>query len=131
MSYVIIKISQERVETEVGLICSSVFLACFRSFLVVANKQYSTFPSGTAQAEVKVKDRKSVIDKSVKMEGQAEDKVKMDAKRFGQYVLTLDQPVVSLECVEAFNSLSDQEKKYAHYLSQAAWYGGLAALVQV
>lgn len=52
----------------------------------------------------------------------------MDSKH---YILPLDQPVVNLDCTEAFNGLSDQEKRYAHFLSQAAWAGGLAVLAQV
>jgi len=48
-----------------------------------------------------------------------------------QYVLPNDQPVVSLDCEEAFNALTDQEKLYAHHLSQAAWTGGLIVFVQV
>ncbi|KAG8233762.1 hypothetical protein J437_LFUL003833, partial [Ladona fulva] len=46
------------------------------------------------------------------------------------YVLPLDQPVVALDCTSAFNALTGQEKKYAHYLSRAAWNGGLVVLVQ-
>ncbi|XP_046401911.1 dipeptidyl peptidase 3 isoform X2 [Ischnura elegans] len=46
------------------------------------------------------------------------------------YILPNDQPVVALECTTAFNGLTSKEKKYAHYLSQAAWNGGLIALVQ-
>jgi hypothetical protein len=48
-----------------------------------------------------------------------------------QFVLPNDQPVVSLDCEEAFNALTNQEKLYAHYLSQAAWAGGLIVFVQV
>jgi len=48
-----------------------------------------------------------------------------------QFVLPNDQPVVSLDCDEAFNALSNQEKLYAHHLSQASWTGGLIVFVQV
>ncbi|XP_059477918.1 dipeptidyl peptidase 3 isoform X2 [Neocloeon triangulifer] len=47
-----------------------------------------------------------------------------------QFILPNDQPVVSLDCEEAFNALTAKEKKYAHYLSQAAWTGGLVVFVQ-
>ncbi|CAL8123901.1 unnamed protein product [Orchesella dallaii] len=54
----------------------------------------------------------------------------MDAKTLKQYIIPLEQPVVNLDCKEAFNGLSEQEKLYACYLSQASWVGGLIALVQ-
>lgn len=42
-----------------------------------------------------------------------------------------DTPFVELDCTEAFNGLTKNEKLYAHYLSQASWYGGLIVYVQV
>uniref|UniRef100_A0A8C2WVZ5 Dipeptidyl peptidase 3 n=1 Tax=Cyclopterus lumpus TaxID=8103 RepID=A0A8C2WVZ5_CYCLU len=47
-----------------------------------------------------------------------------------QYYLPNEIGVASLDCSEAFRLLSPQEKMYAHYLSRAAWYGGLAVLLQ-
>ncbi|KAG8008069.1 Dipeptidyl peptidase 3 [Nibea albiflora] len=47
-----------------------------------------------------------------------------------QYYLPNDIGVSALDCREAFRLLSPQEKMYAHYLSRAAWYGGLAVLLQ-
>ncbi|XP_029308134.1 dipeptidyl peptidase 3-like [Cottoperca gobio] len=47
-----------------------------------------------------------------------------------QYYLPNDIGVCALDCGEAFRLLSPHEKMYAHYLSRAAWYGGLAVLLQ-
>ncbi|KAM9846344.1 dipeptidyl peptidase 3 [Aulostomus maculatus] len=47
-----------------------------------------------------------------------------------QYYLPNDIGISALDCGEAFRLLSPQEKMYAHHLSRAAWYGGLAVLLQ-
>uniref|UniRef100_A0A3P8TGM9 Dipeptidyl peptidase 3 n=1 Tax=Amphiprion percula TaxID=161767 RepID=A0A3P8TGM9_AMPPE len=47
-----------------------------------------------------------------------------------QYYLPNDIGISALDCGEAFRLLSPQEKMYAHNLSRAAWYGGLAVLLQ-
>ncbi|KAM9780860.1 dipeptidyl peptidase 3 [Syngnathus typhle] len=47
-----------------------------------------------------------------------------------QYFLPNDIGISALDCAEAFRLLSSQEKMYAHYLSRASWYGGLAVLLQ-
>nr|XP_044997461.1 dipeptidyl peptidase 3 isoform X3 [Jaculus jaculus] len=47
-----------------------------------------------------------------------------------QYILPNDIGVSSLDCREAFRLLSPTERLYAHHLSRAAWYGGLAVLLQ-
>uniref|UniRef100_A0A669E051 Dipeptidyl peptidase 3 n=1 Tax=Oreochromis niloticus TaxID=8128 RepID=A0A669E051_ORENI len=47
-----------------------------------------------------------------------------------QYYLPNDIGISALDCSEAFRLLSPQEKMYAHYLSRASWYGGLAVLLQ-
>ncbi|XP_070622351.1 dipeptidyl peptidase 3 [Erythrolamprus reginae] len=46
------------------------------------------------------------------------------------YVLPNDIGIAALDCAEAFELLSPEEKLYAHYLSRACWYGGLAVLLQ-
>ncbi|XP_013189468.2 dipeptidyl peptidase 3 isoform X2 [Amyelois transitella] len=46
------------------------------------------------------------------------------------FLLPNHQTFVELDCSQAFNNLTNQEKLYAHYLSQSAWNGGLIVLVQ-
>ncbi|XP_053404717.1 dipeptidyl peptidase 3-like isoform X2 [Mercenaria mercenaria] len=47
-----------------------------------------------------------------------------------QYTLPNSTDVCLLDCITAFKNLNDREKKYAHHISQASWYGGLIVLVQ-
>ena len=47
------------------------------------------------------------------------------------FTLPNDQPLVKLDCDEAFKALTDKEKFYAHYLSQASWFGSLITIVQI
>ncbi|KAJ6654215.1 hypothetical protein lerEdw1_007312 [Lerista edwardsae] len=47
-----------------------------------------------------------------------------------QYVLPNDIGIATLDCAEAFQLLSTEERLYAHYLSRACWYGGLVVLLQ-
>jgi len=47
-----------------------------------------------------------------------------------QFVLPDDQAIVRLQVKQAFNSLSDNERMYSHYLSQASWFGGFIVLFQ-
>ncbi|XP_053603140.1 dipeptidyl peptidase 3 isoform X2 [Plodia interpunctella] len=46
------------------------------------------------------------------------------------FLLPNNQRFVELDSSQAFNNLTNQEKLYAHYLSQAAWNGGLIVLIQ-
>ena len=54
--------------------------------------------------------------------------VKMAATN--DFIVPLDTPIHLLECKEAFDTLSNQERTYAHYLSRAAWEGSLIVLLQ-
>lgn len=47
-----------------------------------------------------------------------------------QYILPNDIGIATLNCAEAFQLLSPEERLYAHYLSRACWYGGLIVLLQ-
>ena len=47
-----------------------------------------------------------------------------------EFTILNTTPVFNLECKGAFDALEDQEKKYAHFLSQAACEGGLIVLLQ-
>lgn len=46
------------------------------------------------------------------------------------HILPNDIPFVELGCSAAFSSLTETEKLYAHYLSQASWNGGLIVFLQ-
>ncbi|KAJ2939650.1 hypothetical protein O0L34_g14369 [Tuta absoluta] len=56
--------------------------------------------------------------------------VKAMAEDKSNFLLPNNQRFVELECTQAFTNLTPQEKLYAHYLSQAAWNGGLIVLMQ-
>lgn len=47
-----------------------------------------------------------------------------------QYIIPNSTGICLLDCETAFKNLTEKERKYAHYLSQASWYGGLIVLVQ-
>lgn len=46
-----------------------------------------------------------------------------DPKVIEEHQVPVETPVYLLNCAAAWNALSDQEKLYAHYLSQASWAG--------
>lgn len=48
-----------------------------------------------------------------------------------QYVTPENTPVHRLLVKEAFEKLTDQEKQYAHYISQASWFGSKICLHQL
>ncbi|KAF9798556.1 hypothetical protein SFRURICE_008289 [Spodoptera frugiperda] len=56
--------------------------------------------------------------------------VKAMADDKSHFLLPNNQRFVELDSSQAFNKLTDNEKLYAHYLSQAAWNGGLIVLMQ-
>ncbi|XP_038072847.1 dipeptidyl peptidase 3-like [Patiria miniata] len=47
-----------------------------------------------------------------------------------QFLIPNEVPIVPLECKKAFQELTSEEKKYAHYLARASWSGGLICLFQ-
>ncbi|XP_041351140.1 dipeptidyl peptidase 3-like [Gigantopelta aegis] len=47
-----------------------------------------------------------------------------------QYTLSNETGICLLDCETAFNNLTDTEKLYSHYLSQASFHGGLIVLLQ-
>ena len=48
-----------------------------------------------------------------------------------QNVIPNETEVALLDCKEAFEGMSDEEKLYAHHLAQACFKGGLIVLFQV
>ena len=48
-----------------------------------------------------------------------------------QFILPNDTGICVLDCKTAFGGLTSKEKLYAHYISQASWYGSLICLYQV
>lgn len=47
-----------------------------------------------------------------------------------QHELPLDTPILLLKSEEAFAGLTSRERRYAHHLSRASWWGGLIVLCQ-
>ena len=52
------------------------------------------------------------------------------SKKMADFTIPNTTPVVELECRKAFESLDEREKKYAHFLSRAAYEGSLIVLIQ-
>lgn len=55
----------------------------------------------------------------------------MPVPDLSQYTLPNHTDLVFLDCAAAFKALTEKEKLYSHYLSQASWYGSLVCLYQV
>jgi hypothetical protein len=52
-----------------------------------------------------------------------------DERRF--YILPNDTPVCRLECKQAFDQLTDDERRYAYHLTRASWLGSFIVQLQV
>ncbi|KAL7648106.1 UNVERIFIED_CONTAM: hypothetical protein RMT77_000007 [Armadillidium vulgare] len=52
------------------------------------------------------------------------------SKMASQHELPLDTPIVYLKSESAFSGLTENERKFAHHLSRASWWGGLIILCQ-
>ena len=46
------------------------------------------------------------------------------------YTIPLETPISKLEAEEAFNGLTDDEKRYCHFLSRGSWAGAPICLLQ-
>ena len=55
---------------------------------------------------------------------------KFSAYNISEFTIPNSVPVNQLECRSAFDGLTDEERKYAHFLSRAAYEGGLIVLLQ-
>ncbi|VDK42649.1 unnamed protein product [Anisakis simplex] len=68
----------------------------------------------------------AVVDKHLKETGKM-----VKAVDKSMFTLPNSTPVCALDCVDAFNSLSEKEKRYTHYLSKASFDGSLIVFCQV
>ncbi|KAK8762893.1 hypothetical protein V5799_034501 [Amblyomma americanum] len=63
-------------------------------------------------------------------DGHEEREYQCPYRDMSDEVYSNETPFLNLDCRVAFEGLSEKEKKYAHYLSQASWFGGLIVLFQ-
>lgn len=47
-----------------------------------------------------------------------------------EHIIPNDNNICLLDCTNAFNNLNEREKTFAHYISEASWYGSLIVLMQ-
>ncbi|CRL05528.1 CLUMA_CG018166, isoform A [Clunio marinus] len=61
---------------------------------------------------------------------QSAVKLKMNNNPLNEFVLELKTPFEELDCREAFDGLTEKERKYLHYYSKASWYGSMISFIQ-
>ncbi|XP_018056405.1 PREDICTED: dipeptidyl peptidase 3 isoform X1 [Atta colombica] len=100
------------------------------AFRLIANCKKLHSTDSTLPCSTKIVHKTKIVQDSTGLYSRVQQQCKMSDIDKTLYTLPNDQPVVALECDTAFKSLTQKEKLYAHYLSQAAWRGGLIVLIQ-
>uniref|UniRef100_A0A0M3HQ99 Dipeptidyl peptidase 3 n=1 Tax=Ascaris lumbricoides TaxID=6252 RepID=A0A0M3HQ99_ASCLU len=63
--------------------------------------------------------------------GKPKEKSIMAAINKSMYMYPNDTPICALDCVDAFNTLTDKEKRYAYFVAKASFDGSLIVFCQV
>uniref|UniRef100_A0A915AIE3 Dipeptidyl peptidase 3 n=1 Tax=Parascaris univalens TaxID=6257 RepID=A0A915AIE3_PARUN len=63
--------------------------------------------------------------------GKPKEKSIMAAINKSMYMYPNDTPICALDCVDAFNTLTDKEKRYAYFMAKASFDGSLIVFCQV